>query len=152
MRLRGADGRERLLSALGQPRWPRYRGVIGKAAALNYFLNKGHPFVDGNKRFAVAAMATFLAMNRVTVIARYDEIMNLALGVADGTISLQQSVGLVRRFSVPTPSGETDSDLHTWLRSVTGEQLVRVIGDSLFQRSAWWVRFGDEIGHLTDAT
>lgn len=59
MRLRGSDGRERLLSALGQPLWPQYRSLADKAAVLHFGLNKGHPFIDGNKRFAVAAMETF---------------------------------------------------------------------------------------------
>ena len=34
-------------------------GLIDKAGALGFALAQGHPFVDGNKRVAHAAMATF---------------------------------------------------------------------------------------------
>ncbi len=89
MRLRGNDGRERLLSALDQPRWSRYRSLPDKAAALHFFLNKGHPLVDGNKRFAVAATDTFLYINGADFFGTDSDVVNLALGVADGTVSLK---------------------------------------------------------------
>jgi len=37
--------------------------VTSKAAALAYSLALNHPFVDGNKRVAHAAMEVFLALN-----------------------------------------------------------------------------------------
>lgn len=97
MRLRGNDGRERMLSALDQPRWQRYRTLADKAGALHFFLNKGHPFVDGNKRFAVAAMELFLGFNDAYLGATDDEVVGLALGVADGTISLSRCRAFLRQ-------------------------------------------------------
>ncbi|MBM4415847.1 MAG: hypothetical protein FJ035_06315 [Chloroflexi bacterium] len=72
--LAGGEGEGRLRSALGQPRWPHHRGVAAKAAALHYFLNKNRPYVDGNKRFAVTAMLTFLFINDYGLVASDDEL------------------------------------------------------------------------------
>jgi death on curing protein len=57
-----------LESALSQPR-ATFGGedlhptLVGKAAALGFSLALNHPFVDGNKRVAHAAMEAFLIMN-----------------------------------------------------------------------------------------
>ena len=40
-----------------------FPGLEEKAAALLYYLVKGHPFPNGNKRFATAAYLVFLALN-----------------------------------------------------------------------------------------
>lgn len=73
-----------LLSALGQPLWPQYPTLPAKAAALHYSLNTDHPYVDGNKRFALAAMETFLYLNGAQLVATDEEATQLALGVASG--------------------------------------------------------------------
>ncbi|TAK73701.1 MAG: type II toxin-antitoxin system death-on-curing family toxin [Dehalococcoidia bacterium] len=116
MRLRGNDGRERLLSALGQPSWPRYRGVAGKAAALHFFLNKGHPFVDGNKRFAVAAMELFIDLNGHGLVASDQEVVDLALGVADGSTTMAESAAFLRQrlFNKGLPNEQ----LRAWLEDL----------------------------------
>jgi len=52
-----------LESAVFRPQSGYYRDVIEEAAALWESLSGNHPFVDGNKRTAVAAMYTFLKIN-----------------------------------------------------------------------------------------
>lgn len=73
----GADGVRDLgglESALAQPK-ATFGGTdlhptsVDKAAALCSSLALNHPFVDGNKRIAHAAMAVFLDLNRLTVEA-----------------------------------------------------------------------------------
>lgn len=48
--------------------------VIAEAAALWESLSQNHPFVDGNKRTALAATYTFLAINGVRMTANADEL------------------------------------------------------------------------------
>lgn len=95
--LRGEEGRNALLSALGQPQWPYYRTLPEKAGVLHYTLNKNHPFADGNKRFALTAMEVFLVTNRALLIAGADEAEAFALGVAAGSISREDSIDFVVR-------------------------------------------------------
>lgn len=62
----GADGIRDLgllEAALYRPQTGYYEGVIEEAAALWESLAMNHPFVDGNKRVAVATTITFLAIN-----------------------------------------------------------------------------------------
>jgi death on curing protein len=62
----GADGvrdRAALESALGRPQSGYYRDVIEQAAALLESLSQNHPFIDGNKRTAIAVAAAFLRIN-----------------------------------------------------------------------------------------
>ena|SRR2546422_9189760 len=47
-------------SAFGEDAYP---SVSSKAAAYAYFLALNHPFLDGNKRTAAAAMLSFLYLN-----------------------------------------------------------------------------------------
>ena len=56
------------------------------AVAYGYGLARNHPFVDGNKRVAVIAVAVFLALNgRVFDPDEADEV-RMVLGVAAGDI------------------------------------------------------------------
>ena len=64
----GADGVKdfgQLEAALFRPLSGYYEDAIAEAAALWESLSQNHPFVDGNKRTAFAAMFTFLAINGV---------------------------------------------------------------------------------------
>lgn len=57
------------------------------AAAYLFHLAKNHPFLDGNKRVALAAALTFLWMNDVTIEADEDELTELVVGVAQGRVT-----------------------------------------------------------------
>ena len=52
-----------LQAAVMRPQSGYYPDVIAEAAALWESLSQNHPFVDGNKRIAIASMAAHLAMN-----------------------------------------------------------------------------------------
>lgn len=57
------------------------------AAAYHYHLCSNHPFVDGNKRVALAASEVFLVANGFELNANDDELEDLTLGVAGGGVS-----------------------------------------------------------------
>lgn len=52
-----------LKSAVGRPTTGYYSGLIEQAAALIESLSQNHPFIDGNKRTAIAVGITFLLTN-----------------------------------------------------------------------------------------
>ena len=91
----GADGIRDLgafESALAQPRatfdgTDLYPSLVEKASALAFSLAMNHPFIDGNKRIAHAAMAVFLDLNGVAIEATIDEQEQLMLSLAAGRIS-----------------------------------------------------------------
>jgi len=62
-----------LEAALYRPQTGYYADLIEEAAALWESLSQNHPFIDGNKRTAFAAMYTFLAINGVRLTAEAEE-------------------------------------------------------------------------------
>ena len=80
-----------LESALGRPRATvfgsdAYPGLHLKAAALLHSLARNHALVDGNKRLAWAATAVFLGINAHRVVTGQDDVVDLVLAVAAGTV------------------------------------------------------------------
>ncbi len=63
-----------LEAALFRPQSGYYRDAIAEAAALWESLSQNHPFVDGNKRTAFAAMFTFLTINGYDLTADADAL------------------------------------------------------------------------------
>lgn len=55
-------------------------------AAYLFHICSNHPFLDGNKRTALASCLAFLWLNDLEVVADPDEIADLVLGVVDGSI------------------------------------------------------------------
>lgn len=64
------------------PRQPNYRTLPQKAAALQYHLTMNHPFLDGNKRFAVAAMEVFVVLNDADLLTTDEKLVEVSLRVA----------------------------------------------------------------------
>lgn len=91
----GADGVRDLgglESALAQPKLSAggdeaYVTAVEKAASLGYSLSSNHPFVDGNKRVAHAAMEVFLMLNGLEIQSSTDEQEELMLALASGELS-----------------------------------------------------------------
>jgi len=81
-----------LESALAQPKATfdgidLYLSVVDKASALAIGLAMNHPFVDGNKRIAHAAMAVLLDLNGFAIDATVDDQERLMLDLAAGQVS-----------------------------------------------------------------
>ena len=58
-----------------------------KAAKLGYSLVSNHAFVDGNKRIGVYVMLSFLELNGIHIDSSDEDVIELGLGVADGSMS-----------------------------------------------------------------
>lgn len=57
------------------------------AAAYGFGIAKNHPFIDGNKRTALAAMIVFIGLNQLDVEASPQELSVVVLSLAAGEIS-----------------------------------------------------------------
>ena len=64
-----------------------YSGTRSKAAALAFFLASNHPFVDGNKRVAHAALVVTLRLNGYILRASLDEQEIVMLRLASGELT-----------------------------------------------------------------
>jgi len=79
-----------------------HESLCEMAAAYLYHLAKNHPFLDGNKRTALAASLAFLWLNDHELEAGEDELTELVVGVAAGRVSKAQvAVFLQEHASTP---------------------------------------------------
>ena len=78
-----------------------HASLPAKAAALGLSLALNHPFVDGNKRIAHAAMEVFLILNGLELYASVDEQEELMLDVARGTMTRDQLTAWIEQHVKP---------------------------------------------------
>jgi death-on-curing protein len=63
-----------------------YPTIQQKAARLAFSIVKNHPFVDGNKRSGIHVMLVFLAINGILPDYTQEELIEIGLKLADGSI------------------------------------------------------------------
>jgi death on curing protein len=104
---RGLRDRALLESAVAAPQAtqggePLLRDVIEVAAAYLFYLCRNHPFIDGNKRTALAACLVFLQANgrlpAVQLMAGVDEWESLLIDVAASRIDRKETTRRLRRL------------------------------------------------------
>ncbi len=105
----GVRDEGRLEAALATPRatfggTELYPTVAEKAAAYLVGIAKGHPFVDGNKRTAFAAMEVFLRLNGWELTSSDEEAFELVIGVARCTLGVEEAARII---GAALPGGET---------------------------------------------
>jgi death-on-curing protein len=76
-----------------------YPTVIEKAAALGESLIKNHPFVDGNKRTGLLAMASFLLNNQYSFHAASEELYSFIINISTGSLSFDEIVVWLNKFT-----------------------------------------------------
>src|SRR6476661_11248599 len=97
----GADGiRDRglLESALARPLNKLAYGESGiatLAAAYGFGIARNHPFIDGNKRTALASMIVFLGLNGLDLDAPREQATVIILGLASGEMSEKGLAGWI---------------------------------------------------------
>ncbi len=80
----GVRDRGALVELVARPQADLSPDLIRDAARLWRGLAQNEPFVDGNKRTAIAATYTFLAINGVHLTAEADEIYAFVSGLHEG--------------------------------------------------------------------
>ena len=98
----GSRARGMLESAVAMPRstfggQQLHADLAEKAAAYFFHLCANHPFVDGNKRVALAAAELFLLINRRELAAEDESVEDLTMGTASGRVSKAQVVEFFRK-------------------------------------------------------
>ena len=67
-----------------------------KGARLGYTLISNHAFVDGNKRIGMYVMLTFLEVNGIRMDCTNEEVTDVGLGVASGSMNYEDLLKWVR--------------------------------------------------------
>lgn len=77
-----------------------HKDLFEMASAYLFHLCKNHPFVDGNKRIALACADTFLKVNGININATVDILYNFVLEVAsENTLTKENITDFFRKYS-----------------------------------------------------
>jgi death-on-curing protein len=71
-----------------------------KGARLGYSLISNHAFIDGNKRIGVYIMLSFLELNGIRLEATNDEIIDIGLSVANGSMNYEALLDWVKKHKI----------------------------------------------------
>lgn len=71
-----------------------------KGARLGYTLISNHAFVDGNKRIGMYVMLTFLEVNGIRLECTNEEITEVGLAVAAGTMGYEMLLAWIRAHRI----------------------------------------------------
>ncbi len=84
-----------------------YPDVIAEAAAMWESPAQNHPFVDGNKRTALATTLTFLGMNGVELTADKHQLIDFILSLYDTHEFIIRNVGVLaaQKFAAKVERG-----------------------------------------------
>jgi len=83
-----------------------YPSTIAKIARITYSLIRNHPFIDGNKRVGTYVMMVLFELNQIDTDIDDNEIINIGMGLAAGTIDYKQLEELlIRRMEKHTKTG-----------------------------------------------
>ncbi len=73
-----------------------YPTIEEKAARFAFALSQNHAFVDGNKRVGILAMLTTSRMNDVPLYYTQRELIDLGLGIADGSLPYEAVLAWIK--------------------------------------------------------
>ena len=76
-----------------------HSGIAEMAGAYHFHLCSNHPFIDGNKRVAVASAEIFLLLNGFELSASDDELEELTLELAMAKISKEQVIEFFKKYT-----------------------------------------------------
>ena len=71
-----------------------------KAARIGYSLVSNHAFVDGNKRIGMYIMITFLEVNGIYLDCTNDEVVQVGLGLAEGSLKYDELLEWIKNHRV----------------------------------------------------
>lgn len=75
--------------------------LFDQAAAYAYHLCENHPFIDGNKRAALATALVFLELNGVRLDDPEEELYELMMSVAKGETRKPEIARTLRKLAQP---------------------------------------------------
>lgn len=75
-----------------------YKTKEEKAASLGFSLISNHAFVDGNKRIGVYVMLTFLEAEGIKMTCSNNDVVNLGLSIASGTMKYDDILNWINTF------------------------------------------------------
>ncbi len=75
-----------------------HRDLYEMAAAYTFHICQNHPFIDGNKRTALASALVFLEMNGISISDPEGKLYEALVNIASGKTTKQEFAGVLRNL------------------------------------------------------
>jgi death on curing protein len=76
-----------------------HKDLYEQAAAYTFHISQNHPFVDGNKRTALATALVFLEVNGIEINDSKEELYEMMMELAKGKRDKEQVASLLRKLA-----------------------------------------------------
>ena len=76
-----------------------HESIPAMAAAYMFHICQNHPFIDGNKRVALASSLIFLDLNGYELICKNETLYNKVMDVAKGEIKKEEMINFFEKHS-----------------------------------------------------
>lgn len=76
-----------------------HEDIFEMAAAYAFHISQNHPFIDGNKRTALASALVFLGLNNVELADPKGTLYQAMMSLASGSFSKAEFAAVLRRLS-----------------------------------------------------
>ncbi len=73
-----------------------HEDIFEMAAAYAYHISQNHPFIDGNKRTALAAALVFLTVNGIVVADHSGKLYNAVISLASGELNKSEFAKILK--------------------------------------------------------
>ena len=77
-----------------------HKDIHERASAYIYYISQNHPFMDGNKRAALASGLVFLDMNGIETEDPSEELYEMMIEVSTGKITKEKICEVLKRLTV----------------------------------------------------
>lgn len=78
---------------------------VGQAGAYLFHLCSNHPYLDGNKRIALASALVFLDLRGIEVYDRNDQLYELTMAIARSEVTKEEATRWLARLCESSPPG-----------------------------------------------
>jgi len=72
--------------------------IYEMAAAYAFHISQNHPFIDGNKRTALAAALVFLELNGISISDPDGKLYDAMIGIANGTLNKKDFAKILKNL------------------------------------------------------
>lgn len=77
-----------------------HKTIFDKASAYIFHISQNHPFIDGNKRTALATGLVFLDLNGIELNEVNDDLYDMMIQVSGGALSKEEIALILERLSM----------------------------------------------------
>jgi death-on-curing protein len=76
-----------------------HRDIYEMAAAYAFHICQDHPFIDGNKRTALASALVFLELNGISISDSQDKLYKSMMNISSGKMKKEDFADILRKFT-----------------------------------------------------